>query len=380
MTATRLNAVDSNLDADLQALEQGDIYDSVFPCYEAIAQGDVVGLSRYTPSSGVEYDNSANGDSSVALSTTEWRAQKFTMPSGGNILDASNISVYVATPTIAQSNVTVSIRSSLTGADLVSFAHDFVSASPIWFSAGAVAGVVVPGNTYYLVVRNTPGSGDSGAQVRYSSTDANPPTNGEAWTSSDAGANWTQQAGRNYIIQISAYTNWALGHMELFKASASALDNRFGVIGYAMEAGNAGDYIKVSPLYVQTLSGLTIGRDYWLSDTAGQISNVRGTIPLYLGTAVSATKLVRVRNELSSAPIYLAVSTNYKMQTSGFVTGDDQTYTFYERSDYDPLEVAYHSTVTWSPDGASFPVRAGDSFTTSSNVGAVLFPMLGLAS
>jgi hypothetical protein len=74
------------------------------------------------------------------------------------------------------------------------------------------------------------------------------------------------------------------------------------VVGIALNGGGAGQAIDVcqnGELYGFTVSGLSVGDIMYLSDTAGSLSTVAGTVTARLGRVTcladkSATKVVRI--------------------------------------------------------------------------------------
>lgn len=172
---------------------------------------------------------------------------------------------------------------------------------------------------YYIhVIQEVAGT----ASVRKDSTDTDPLTDQDvSYTSTDGGNTLTELTAQNYIMQLDATVNIALGHFEVFKASAATVNsNRFAFFGYAKEAATAGNPIKVSRgRYTGIHTGLIAGRKYFLSDTNGELSLTPGTTRIELGYAMSATEMYRDRNQSD----WFNFGNDYLIQFDGMCGQDD---------------------------------------------------------
>lgn len=101
----------------------------------------------------------------------------------------------------------------------------------------------------------------------------------------------------------------------VWKTSAAAAGEAvFNFIGWAGEAGVAGNTKMVFLDYTPDKSGLTSASFYYLSDTAGAISTTPGTIRFPVGRAVSTTVVYRIQpTDILDATI----SDNSAVATSG---------------------------------------------------------------
>ncbi len=275
-----------------------------FTAYEAITAGDIVGISHYTPVDTAQYfTNVANKDSQVSdFTNVNWYAQRFTVPAthtdGTPITRIHNIQAFIATN--AAAGFTMKLRASLTGPDLwsVNFTNNYANVFTL-HNMGNPQPYLTPGGTYYLILLETTVT-DAFLQWGYSSTNTNPPPggSGEAWSSTDSGVSWTQLSDRNFSIVFGLTHNNSLGHFNVYKAWANgspANNNRFGFAGVALNNAAPGEEVVISNAFSQDLfAGLTPGINYYMSESvAGQIQTVPGTNKVWLGRAVSSTKLVR---------------------------------------------------------------------------------------
>ncbi len=90
------------------------------------------------------------------------------------------------------SDVVLSVRSSLTGADLVSLSKPAsqIPTSNGWVEFDFSDLTVTPGGTYYLVLRTTGGTSANCYSWGYGS--ATPYTNGALWFSTNTGGSWSE--------------------------------------------------------------------------------------------------------------------------------------------------------------------------------------------
>jgi hypothetical protein len=275
------------------------------PAYEAISKGDIVGISHYTPTDITVYNNTAAYNTlESTVSNTTWIAQRFTVP--GTYAKAATARIYALhayLTTNTANGFTMRLRTTLTGADLwsQSFTNNYATAMTM-HNMGNPESYLVPGSTYFLIISENSGT-DTALGWGYSNTDATPPTGGESWVSTDSGANWTEQTDRNYIIRYDMTVNGSLGHYHAYKASAAALNNRFGFAGVALNDAAEDEQVAISSSLSVALTGLTPGEDYYLSNTNGLVSTTPGTITLWLGHATSDIQLIRPSSFLASDTI-----------------------------------------------------------------------------
>ena len=116
------------------------------------------------------------------------------------------------------------------------------------------------------------------------------------------------KVNRNFKEALNDYRNFTYGETiavndalylkaadgKVYRASASFGDERIhNFVGFAKEAGALNDVKKVQiGGKVSGFSALTIGSDYYLSNTAGAIDVVEGTNKIVIGIAVSTTELL----------------------------------------------------------------------------------------
>lgn len=100
-------------------------------------------------------------------------------------------------------------------------------------------------------------------------------------------SSWTSDTGTLKFDLINVVTD---GNVYLSDASAAATADPF--LGLIQTAGDAGDtvQIQISDTF-SSLSGLTIGSDYFLTDTPGATGTSAGTVTKKVGRALSATEL-----------------------------------------------------------------------------------------
>jgi len=95
----------------------------------------------------------------------------------------------------------------------------------------------------------------------------------------------------------------------------------YDFIGFAISDASNGSstYVQYDGI-VSGFTGLTIGAEYYASNTAGIISTTKGDTPMRLGKAISATQLIIDRKRTSSAIGSIVDGTTYYAYTDVFVT------------------------------------------------------------
>jgi hypothetical protein len=337
--------------------------------YEDIAAGDAVGLSHFYSSEGVLLNN-ADAETEVTPTSSTWYAQKFRAPGDASVVSYSTLYAYcrdkAGNSTVV--NGTIRLRSSLSGADIASATTEIWNNSPMWIGVN-VQGLLTPGADYYVVVS----IGHASYGTWYKTTDQAPLVGGERWTSTDSGASWTKLNttgnGDDFCIRLDGVYNGALGHYQVFKASAAAFNNRFSFHGYAKESAVAGQPVTIIQSRVTTLhAGLSPGRKYYLSNTPGQISTTPGTVRLELGRAAAANTLVRTS---PTSPYVSVGGGSFIPQMPGTVMSGDSssiyTITVYDRVDLDAGETTYTRSASFVSEGGftGLAVQSGDQVSSS---------------
>ena len=351
-------------------LPRSGVYE-VFNAYEDISAGDAVGLSHFIPLNSAVHTGS-HDNFYTDVSGSVWYAQKFKFDSSWE--DVSSVQVYVQNTDNDLETYTVKIRSTLTGVDIDTKDTQVGGFFSGYVSSNSLSGLLTKGNEYWVLVKWTTDTG-TGLGVGYDSAQGSPPTGitgDQVQKSTDTGATWGVISGVNLDIRINATSNGALGHYEVFKSSAAALDNRFGFIGYAVNAATAGNPVRIDTrASMDIFTGLTANRKYYLSDTPGAISLTPGTIRLELGRSVSTTQLVRGVGEQCGNMINLGIGTKQFSQ-QGLVTRlhtGSSNFVLYDRVDVDAGEVAYTRTLSYSNGrDVTVRVRPGDQVATGGSV------------
>ncbi len=81
---------------------------------------------------------------------------------------------------------------------------------------------------------------------------------------------------------------------KVYKANGNAVgEAAYNFIGWALQTASTNDTFEVGLSYSPDQSSLTAGSKYYLSTSAGTISTTPGTAVVFVGTAISATEIVR---------------------------------------------------------------------------------------
>ena len=141
-------------------------------------------------------------DKSNGVYSTRWSAQSF-KPTLGLL---TKVNLYVGKTGSPPNDLVVSIRSSLTGSDLVSISKSSsgIPSGISWIEFDLPDYSVTPGNTYYIVVR-TSASYPNNYSWCYSSNDYY--ANGSFWMSTNSGSSWTEYSNYDFCFKTFGGTN-----------------------------------------------------------------------------------------------------------------------------------------------------------------------------
>jgi hypothetical protein len=219
---------------------------------------------------------------------TKWFAQTFTTDYWANQVVAVRWTLLDA----GGGTCTASIRNTSaglpTGADIES-----KTATTPALAAGAQGywvtfstPVSVEPNTVYAAVARCTGTG---AKAYYANT--NPYAGGQYITSADSGSSWTATAGNDFEFAANASSTLGVIFPTIANGAIASSYNNF--IGFASNAATKGSTVNVVTTgAVSGLSGLTIGKTYYLGNATGTISVTAGTNSRKVGVSVSTTQLV----------------------------------------------------------------------------------------
>ena len=186
--------------------------------------------------------------------------------------------------------------------------EEFVFSSPI---------AVNPDTTYIIVCKAV--DADQTNKINWAAANSgNPYANGEWVYSQDSGSSWNHES--TYDFKFNVYARETSGYV--YKTDASYNDERiFRYLGFTMEAKKAGEIVKIRTGGIQdNLSGLTILNDYYLSDTAGEISSSSGTYIKRVGIAVNTTSILILKHPVLGGWETKANNTEYQADRDGFVS------------------------------------------------------------
>ena len=140
-------------------------------------------------------------NNNFALYTTRWGGQSFKP----TVTLLTRVEVYMRKAGSPPSDVVLSVRSSLTGADLVSVSKPAsqIPTSNGWVEFDFSDLTVTPGSTYYLVLKTTGGSSTNCYYWGYGSN--TPYTNGMLWYSTNGGSTWTQYSQYDFCFKIYGF-------------------------------------------------------------------------------------------------------------------------------------------------------------------------------
>jgi hypothetical protein len=134
--------------------------------------------------------------------TIRWGGQSF-IPTVSTLTRAE---VYISKVRSPTSDLVLSVRSSLSGADLVSVSKPAseIPTGNSWVEFDFSDLPVTPGSTYYLFMKTAGGNNKNCYYWGYG-TDT-PYTDGMQWTSSNAGSKWTSFAKNDFCFKINGFT------------------------------------------------------------------------------------------------------------------------------------------------------------------------------
>lgn len=264
-----------------------------FTAGQDITLGDSIMIAdgTYTTTGTMTGSGSLSGSFLLLNPTTDWVGNKFTTPSVSSSLNS--VTVHVGSNNGSSMTFTASIRATSgglpTGSDLANSTTTWVTttiATHTFTFSGPV--LVTPNTLYALVIRS------SSAQGGYQNNNGGSPAG--RFTSSNSGSSWSTLTG--YMDNgggIPPTYNYSPTIAGLIYKTSAALNNEFAnnFVGFAMEnitKDNSGK-ISVSGV-VNNLSGLSIGKTYFLSDTIGLIATSAGSQSRKIGLSISATSLL----------------------------------------------------------------------------------------
>lgn len=277
--------------ADFQDITARVLYISRrFVAGEAITDGDAVvvsdGETLLVPSAA---NATANQNETIATAA-HWRAQTFL--TSANAKKIKSVMIGFSANLGPSGTATISLRAVSsnvpTGADIET---KTATASIIGGQAQDLvftftSAVTVSASTTYAVVLRLGTVSEYKPKYNTSSTYAN----GNWASSTDSGAGWTADTDRELVFTVNEIQR-VTGYV--YKAEADKTDSYTNFIGFATEtvASLASLPVNVGGI-VESLSGLSIGSTYFLSDTAGAIATTAGTNSVKIGTAISTTEIL----------------------------------------------------------------------------------------
>jgi hypothetical protein len=254
-----------------------------YECAEDIDSGDAVSLVVSDGAVSEININETNETNESDFRNTRFRGQSFTTGANTNKIKSVQLRLRNSAGAV---DVTLRLRSALTGSDIASATRQVPDASTTTLSFSFLADVS-PSTTYYLVLTATL-SLDNYVFVKRGVTNAV----GTTYVSTDSGASFsTESPNRTWYFSVEE----GIGEVgTIMKSIATTFDSGINFIGFAKESKLLGENCKVNIWNFHETTGLTAGADYYLSDTAGAISTTAGTISRWIGKAESTTKLNRM--------------------------------------------------------------------------------------
>jgi hypothetical protein len=137
-----------------------------------------------------------------ALYTTRWGGQSFTP----TVSSLSRIELYIRKAGSPPSDLVLSVRSSISGADLVSISKPAwqIPTTNGWVEFDFNDLTVTPGSTYYLVLRTIGGTSTNCYYWGYGT--GTPYANGVLWYSATGGSSWTQYTTYDFCFKTYGFT------------------------------------------------------------------------------------------------------------------------------------------------------------------------------
>jgi len=219
-----------------------------------------------------------------------WFGQTFNT---GTLLTAvSKVKLYTRKTGSPSGNITVSIYATSaglpTGSPLASVTRDVgligSGLTPFIFDTPAD----LSPNTVYAIVVSVPSGNSSNYVILYRST-TDLYAGGSYVASTNSGSSWSANTSYDFAFEIYGGIKVATGKLGKALATSPVSGLVDGFVKNNLAVNDSG-IISFSPI-ASGFTGLTIGSDYYLSDT-GTLSTTQGTIPILVGKAISATEIL----------------------------------------------------------------------------------------
>lgn len=251
---------------------------------EDLAENDAVYLSRGANAT----VNQNLQNASDTISGTDWRAQTFTMPISGYIKSV-RVSLGTGTPTVA-----CSIRATSgdlpTGSDLSSIEQITSTGEALYTFTFANKAFAQANTVMAFIVRSVSGTVDLLNQ------NTNVYSGGRRCTSANSGSSWTgTSTDIRFLITIETEEGKIYRTTAVGSSGANTKDNEtfLNFIGFTNKAVSKDGVVPLTNFGIKRgLTGLTIGADYYLSNTFGEINSSAGSNSFKVGKAISATDLL----------------------------------------------------------------------------------------
>jgi len=259
---------------------------------EDLLEGEAVYLSTGGLTATKEAENTT-GTTDATIWGVRWGGQTFLFADEKTITKVNLMLKKVGTPV---GNITLEIFATSagepTGAALASkvlVADDVLTTSYALEEFVLDSPLDIDADTVYAITWKVPDTNEANRVVAQFANSGNPYADGTFLYSTDSGSNWTIEA--DYDFRFDIYGKPRANRV--YKTDASFDDERTTkFLGFVNENTSVGDNVDVNTVGEQIgFSGLTVGSIYYLSDTAGEISDVAGTRSVKVGIAVSATEL-----------------------------------------------------------------------------------------
>ena len=258
-----------------------------FVAGEAIAEDDAVALAD---GSSYLLDSNTTGSNSNIITTTGWTSQKFTTSASALTIASVVIGLVNATSTGVE-NLRCSIRANSagapTGADLgsadVSASISNASTTEVTFTFSTP--ITVSANTdYHIVIRESSSGADANTGVVRDNS-GGVGTN----TSADSGSSWSASNGKLYF-KVYEVVNVA---GKIYKTNATT--NNYlckNFIGFAREAIAVNEEGEITIAGAADVTGVSIGSQYYLSNTPGAIATTAGSTSRKVCIAIATDKVL----------------------------------------------------------------------------------------
>lgn len=220
----------------------------------------------------------------------KWWGQTFTLDADTNRID--KISIYSqATDTFTATVYLYATSGGLpTGVALASKSVNFtIQGSMTWNEFTFASPVTVTPSVVYAIAVSVP-DGGVGTRLDWDYNNAGGYANGQSFYSSDSGGTWNADASNDNDLKV--YGGFLGTTGSIYQSDANNV-NRVFFHGFAVSNSTVGNDIIVQFGGIVTgFSGLSIGENYYVSDTRGTIQTSAGSTSLKVGIALSATKLL----------------------------------------------------------------------------------------